>query len=97
MKKFISTNWYKLMIGCSLLMASFGFMVNSLSPAIANDLQKNESTYNAGYPEGNFVYFIDNGYIYKVKRGFFAKAYETGFDYWESKMYQDFGYTKIKE
>lgn len=36
MKKFISANWYKLMIGSSLLMASFGFMVYSVTPAIAN-------------------------------------------------------------
>jgi len=37
MKKFVSENWYKLMIGSSLLMASFGFMVNSVSPAMADD------------------------------------------------------------
>ena len=35
MKKFVSENWYKLMIGSSLLMASFGFMVHSVSPAMA--------------------------------------------------------------
>ena len=39
MKKFVSENWYKLMIGSSLLMASFGFMVHSVSPAIANDIK----------------------------------------------------------
>jgi len=37
MKKFVSENWYKLMIGSSLLMASFGFKVHSISPAIADD------------------------------------------------------------
>ena len=37
MKKFISENWYKLMIGSSLLMASFGFMVHSVSPAMSDD------------------------------------------------------------
>jgi hypothetical protein len=37
MKKFVSENWYKLMIGSSLLMASFGFMVHSVSPALADD------------------------------------------------------------
>ena len=36
MKKFFSENWYKLMIGSSLLMASFGFMVHSISPAMAD-------------------------------------------------------------
>ena len=35
MKKFVSENWYKLMIGSSLLMASFGFMVHSVAPALA--------------------------------------------------------------
>jgi hypothetical protein len=37
MKKFVSENWYKLMIGSSLLMASFGFMVHSVSPAMADE------------------------------------------------------------
>jgi hypothetical protein len=37
MKMFVSENWYKLMIGSSLLMASFGFMVHSVSPAMADD------------------------------------------------------------
>ena len=37
MKKFVSENWYKLMIGSSLLMASFGFMVHSVSPAMADN------------------------------------------------------------
>ena len=41
MKKFVSENWYKMMIGSSLLMASFGFMVHSISPAMAdNNSQK---------------------------------------------------------
>lgn len=35
MKKFITENWYKLMIGSSLMMASFGFMMHSVSPARA--------------------------------------------------------------
>ena len=36
MKNFVSENWYKMMIGSSLLMASFGFMVHSVSPALAD-------------------------------------------------------------
>jgi len=36
MKNFVYENWYKLMIGSSLLMASFGFMVHSISPAMAD-------------------------------------------------------------
>jgi hypothetical protein len=37
MKKFISENWYKLMIGSSLLMASFGFLLHSISPIKADN------------------------------------------------------------
>jgi hypothetical protein len=43
MKKFVSENWYKMMIGSSLLMASFGFMVHSVSPAMANDFNVNSN------------------------------------------------------
>lgn len=41
MKKFVSENWYKLMIGSSLLMASFGFMVYAVSPAMADNGKEN--------------------------------------------------------
>jgi hypothetical protein len=44
MKKFVSENWYKLMIGTSLLMASFGFMVHSVSPAMADDFNINSNS-----------------------------------------------------
>ena len=40
MKKFVSENWYKLMIGSSLLMASFGFMVHSSTSAMADSKDK---------------------------------------------------------
>ena len=43
MKKFVSENWYKMMIGSSLLMASFGFMVYSVSPALADDFNVNSN------------------------------------------------------
>jgi hypothetical protein len=48
MKKFVSENWYKMMIGSSLLMASFGFMVHSLSPAMANN-GKDKVNINSNY------------------------------------------------
>jgi hypothetical protein len=48
MKKFVSENWYKLMIGSSLLMASFGFMVHSVSPAMA-DSGKDKFIINSNY------------------------------------------------
>jgi hypothetical protein len=44
MKKFFSENWYKLMIGSSLLMASFGFMVHSITPALAYNNTSNSNT-----------------------------------------------------
>jgi hypothetical protein len=37
MKDFVKENWYKLMIGSSMMMASFGFMVHSVSPAMSDD------------------------------------------------------------
>ena len=37
MKTFLKENLYKLMIGTSLLMASFGFMIRSISPAFADN------------------------------------------------------------
>jgi len=43
MKKFVSENWYKMMIGSSLLMTSFGFMVHSVSPAMADDFNVNSN------------------------------------------------------
>jgi hypothetical protein len=48
MKKFVSENWYKLMIGSSLLMASFGFMVHSVAPAMAYDSTSNWNS-NSNY------------------------------------------------
>ena len=48
MKKFFSENWYKLMIGSSLLMASFGFMVHSVSPAMA-DSNNQKLNINSNY------------------------------------------------
>ena len=48
MKKFVYENWYKMMIGSSLLMASFGFMVHSVSPAMA-DSNNQKLNINSNY------------------------------------------------
>jgi hypothetical protein len=48
MKKFVSENWYKLMIGSSLLMSSFGFMMHSVSPAMA-DNGNDKINFNSNY------------------------------------------------
>lgn len=47
MKTFIPANWYKLMIGASLLMASFGFMMYSITPA-------NAKAFNTMPPNANY-------------------------------------------
>ncbi len=48
MKTFIKDNWYKLMIGSSMMMASFGFMIYAVSPAYSNNVNvsaiKNDSS-----------------------------------------------------
>jgi hypothetical protein len=69
MKKFVSENWYKLMIGSSLLMASFGFMVHSVSPAKA--MESNIKSLNTNLtPTPGEAYVtgcgISNGYAYLV-------------------------------
>jgi hypothetical protein len=48
MRTFVLENWYKLMIGSSLLMASFGFMVHSVSPVMADD-ENNRTNLNSHY------------------------------------------------
>ena len=50
MKKFISQNWYKLMIGSSLLMASFGFMIHSVTSANAKELSNTSASSNYQFP-----------------------------------------------
>jgi hypothetical protein len=46
MKKSISENWYKLMVGLSLLMASFGFMIYSITTASAKSVNSTASDSN---------------------------------------------------
>jgi ABC-type lipoprotein release transport system permease subunit len=36
MKTFVKENWYKMMVGSSMMMASFGFMIYAVSPAYSN-------------------------------------------------------------
>jgi len=79
MKKFVSENWYKLMIGSSLLMASFGFMIHSVTPANArtsNDNIELKKTSNSGISfestsviYDDVAYFVDGGYMYYISVG----------------------------
>lgn len=71
MKNFVKENWYKLMIGSSMMMASFGFMIYAISPAYSNsDKEKTEikntgiSNSSNGVIVGNSAYFVDGGYLY---------------------------------
>jgi hypothetical protein len=78
MKIFLKENWYKLMIGSSMMMASFGFMIKSVSPAYSNSEKDKKEIKNAGIPnsplgtngyvEGQYVYFVDGGYVYRMSR-----------------------------
>ena len=72
MKKFVSENWYKLMIGSSMLMASFGFMMHSVSPAHAEPLYLKESaallnSNGSNALSGGYYYWVAyNGYAYQI-------------------------------
>lgn len=46
MKNFVKENWYKLMIGSSMMMASFGFMIYAISPSYANENKTEEKVLN---------------------------------------------------
>ena len=92
MKKFVSENWYKLMIGSSLLMASFGFMVHSVSPAKASILSNSSAnslltpgevfTSGCGISAG-YVYLVDfkvngNNHYYKIPLDRFKTSNDFG-------------------
>ena len=74
MKTFVKENWYKLMVGTSMLMASFGFMIYAISPAYSNNndnMVEITSSQNTTSPLGangvrinDGVYFVDGGYLY---------------------------------
>jgi hypothetical protein len=75
MKNFVKENWYKLMIGSSMMMASFGFMIYAISPAYSNSDKEKTEIKNTGIPNspvgtngvivGDDAYFVDGGYVYQ--------------------------------
>jgi hypothetical protein len=94
MKIHFLQNWFKLMIGTSALIVSVAFLIRSISPAYAtNTLPVNVANYN-GVVEGTNLFFIDNGYIFKVKLGQLDRAFKNGFlggsnpDNWGKTMVQ---------
>ena len=74
MKNFVKENWYKLMVGSSMLMASFGFMINAVSPAYSNSEKtdiKNTNTTSSPIEAkdvivGDDAFFVDGGYVYRL-------------------------------
>ena len=89
MKNFVKENWYKLMVGSSMMMASFGFMMYAISPAYSNNNENKveiPSSQNTTSPVGTngvvidgAAYFVDAGYIYKN-----YKMVEYSTSYWNS-------------
>ena len=71
------------MTGASLLIAAVAFLIFSTTHATANSNHMSESIVANGYPEGEYVYFISNGYIYRVKKGFFAAAFKYNLSAWD--------------
>ena len=78
MKNFVKENWYKLMVGTSMLMVSFGFMIYAISPAYSNNNDnkvENPSSQNTTSPvgtngviiDGN-VYFVSGGFLYSIEQ-----------------------------
>ena len=80
MKNFVKENWYKMMVGSSMMMASFGFMIYAISPAYSsNNDHKVEipSSQKTTSPVGSngvivdgYAYFVDGGYVYKWDKGY---------------------------
>jgi hypothetical protein len=89
MKTFVKENWYKMMVGSSMMMASFGFMIYAVSPAYSNnndhkvEIQTPESS-NApvgtnGVIIGDYAYFVDGGYVYQWNKSYYWRTSS----YWE--------------
>ena len=79
MKIHFLQNWFKLMLGTSALIVSVAFLIRSISPAYAtNTLPVNVANYN-GIVEGGNIFFISNGYMYKVKLGQMDRAFKYEF------------------
>ena len=63
------------MVGSSMMMASFGFMIYAISPAYSNNYDKQtsfSSSENTSSPlvangiiDGEYAYFVDGGYVYR--------------------------------
>ena len=63
---------------------------------MATDSSKMGSMSTSGYLEGDYVYFFDSGYMFRVKKGKFGQAYEEQFNNRSSLAFGDYGCLKIK-
>lgn len=61
--KFLKENWYKLMIGFSMVTFSISALIYTISPAMANNNERKAqfNSINSGYS-----YFVDGGYVYRM-------------------------------
>jgi hypothetical protein len=89
MKTFLKENWYKLMIGFSMITFSLSALIYSISPAMAND-NTNIPVGNKGITIKEYTYFVDGGYVYRRiklgESGWGWKGSDTddeGKPYWE--------------
>jgi hypothetical protein len=81
MKTFMKENWYKLMVGSSMMMVSFGFMMYAISPAYSSNnankveipvkfseeqkKENNKSTGNSTYSD----FVVVGGKVYGLRNG----------------------------
>ena len=66
------------MVGSSMMMASFGFMIYAISPAYSNSENNNSTIPNSpqgtnGVIVGEYVHFVDGGYIYTWEKSRLGK------------------------
>ena len=81
-----------MMVGTSMIMASFGFMVNSISPAYSNSIEDLTSDNHDimisgpnvanGVVNGDYAYFVDGGYVYRWRMTV-GYNYSSSWSKWE--------------
>jgi hypothetical protein len=95
MKTFLKVNWYKLMIGFSMVAFSLSALIYSISPVMANDNEHNIQ-FNSNIPVGNkgitidkYTYFIDGGYVYRcTELGLYGKWKGTDIDSYKKPIWE---------
>jgi hypothetical protein len=70
--KFLKENWYKLMIGFSMVTFSISALIYTISPAMANESKAKAPVISNGVLNGDYMYFTDGGYLYEIDRDNFA-------------------------